>query len=329
VPSFSDAVAAAKAVADPSRLRILTVLRRHELTVSEVCMVLEQSQPRVSRHLKILVDAGLAVRLPQGTNAFYRLSDAPIVALAHDLNGLVDSRDPVIRRDGRRLEAIRRSREETANEYFERIADEWDEMRARHVADDLVEQALLAACPDAPDLRLLDLGTGTGRVLELFADRVAVGTGIDLSKEMLHLARSKVESGGHTHLRVRHGSITSLDVDPGSNDVAVLHHVLHFLDEPAVAIAEAAVALRPGGTLLAVDFAPHNVVQLQASHAHRRLGVSEDEMERWCADAGLSIDLVQHFRPADVAAGEELTVTLWRAVRPVVGQGGQMWEAAS
>ncbi len=329
MPTFSDTVAAAKAVADPSRLRILAVLGRHELTVSELCAVLDQSQPRVSRHLKILVDAGLAVRVPQGAHAFYRLSAEPLVDLADQMCALIDDRDPVIERDDRRLETIRRSREDAANEYFERIAGEWDDMRVRHVADELVEHALLAACPDRPGLRLLDLGTGTGRILELLADRVAVGTGIDLSKEMLHLARSKVESGGHTHLRVRHGSITSLDVVAGSADVAVLHHVLHFLDEPAVAIAEAAAALGPGGTLLAVDFAPHGLVQLQGTHAHRRLGVSEEEMARWCADARLSIDLVQHLRPSDVAAGQELTVTLWRAVRRESGDLGLTWDVAS
>lgn len=316
MPAFAQLVNATKAIADPTRLRILAVLGRHELTVTELCTVLDQSQPRVSRHLKLLVDAQLLERHAQGAHAFYRVADmAAARSLVQAVVGLVEPTDPVIARDARRLSVIRRAREAQANEYFELVAAQWDALRALHVEDELVERAVLAAVPAEPGLRLLDLGTGTGRMLELFADRIEGGVGIDLSREMLQLARTRIERQGHGHLRVRQGSITDLDVAPHSHDVAILHHVLHFLEDPASAIEQAAWATAEGGALVIVDFAPHNVETLRTQHAHRRLGISEEEVTRWCDDAGFDVDLVQHLRPANLSGGDSLTVTLWRARR--------------
>ncbi|MDG2114245.1 MAG: metalloregulator ArsR/SmtB family transcription factor, partial [Actinomycetota bacterium] len=279
MPVFAELVNATKAIADPTRLRILVVLQRHELTVTELCVVLDQSQPRVSRHLKLLVDAQLLERHAQGAHAFYRLADTAVAkALAPSVASLVEPADPVIERDTRRLDGVRRNREAQANDYFEQVAEQWDEMRSLHVADELVEQALLAAAPTGPGLRLLDLGTGTGRMLELFADRIEGGVGIDLSREMLHLARTRIEQQGYRHLRVRHGSITDLDVAPHSHDITILHHVLHFLDDPASVVEQAAWATVEGGALVIVDFAPHSVETLRTQHAHRRLGISEAEV---------------------------------------------------
>jgi ubiquinone/menaquinone biosynthesis C-methylase UbiE len=314
--AFDDTVAAAKAIADPTRLRIIAALRRHELTVTELCAVLDQSQPRVSRHLKLLVDGGLLTRQPQGAQAFYRRGDGELaMTLARAVDELVDPEDPVLARDGHRLQAIRRSREALANEYFERVAGEWDGLRGRLVEDALVEQALLDAVPSEPGLRLLDLGTGTGRVLELLAGRVESGVGIDLSREMLHLARTRLERNGRRHLRVRHGSITDLDVPAASADVVVIHHVLHHLDDPSLALEQAAWATRIDGTLLVVDFAPHDLERLRSEHAHRRLGIGVAEMDRWCSDAGFDVESVVHLTPEGPEADEALTVTLWRARR--------------
>ena len=330
MPDFAGVLAATKALGDPTRLRILAVLSGHELTVTELCAVLDQSQPRVSRHLKLLVDAGLLDRHAQGAQAFYRVGSRLLATeLLSALGLLIDRRDPVIARDEHRLGVVRLAREMEANEYFERIAGQWDEMRSRHVDDESVEQAVLAAIPDDEALRVLDLGTGTGRMLEVVADRVVSGLGIDLSREMLHLARTRLEHNGHRHLRVRHGSINDLDVPAGSYDLTVLHHVLHFLDEPALAIEQAARATVDGGTLLVVDFAPHGLEELRDRHAHRRLGISDQEMAQWCDSAGFEIDLVQHLCVPKPLADESLTVSLWRARRRTRLRTDQVLEAAS
>ncbi|MGB5756299.1 MAG: metalloregulator ArsR/SmtB family transcription factor [Acidimicrobiales bacterium] len=327
-----------RAAGEATRLRIVAVLAEGELTVSELCRILGQTQPRVSRHLKLLCEGGLLDRHSEGTSAFYSPSRTePGRSIFEAVLALVDHQDPTLVGDRRRLEKIREERADAAGQYFERIADLWDGVRSLHVADAEVERALLAITDGhringRPIASLLDIGTGTGRVLELFADRIERGLGVDLSKGMLNLARSNLLAEGHHHCSVRHGNVYALDVEPGSFDLAILHHVLHFLDDPAAAISSAASALAPGGQLLVVDFAPHQLETLRRDHAHRRLGFPDHEIADWCDAAGLADTSVTHLVPRtdkqsqrEAGQSELLTVSLWAATRPLslrVGQQG-------
>ena len=312
---MEDLLAPLKAVGEPTRLRILAVLARTELTVNELCAVLGQSQPRVSRHLKLMCDAGVLVRHSEGTSAFFRPRTSGIGAQVIDaIEPLIDRSAPSMVRDFERLDAVRAERAGSAAAYFEHIASDWDEMRSLHVADSVVEEALLAATEGMHVTDLIDIGTGTGRMLEIFADRIVRGLGIDLSREMLNLARTHLDELHLHHCSVRFGNVYDLDVEPGTADVAILHHVLHFLDDPCGAIAEASRTLRPNGQLLIVDFAQHDVEILRTEHAHRRLGFSEAEVSTWCDRAGLDITGTSHFLPG-AATDSALGMFLWVARR--------------
>lgn len=315
--SSEQILAVLRAVGEPSRLRIVLICDRVELTVGELSRVLRQSQPRVSRHLRLLVEAGVLERNAEGTSAFYRLTDAPFVADV--LSAVKEYLDPdghvddALSRDRERLDAIRAERAQNAAVYFEEIAESWENVRPLHVADDVVERALLEASADMDIGTFLDVGTGTGRMLEVFADRIERGLGIDLSTRMLKLARSRLDRAGLRHCSVRHGNIYDLDVPAASIDLAVLHHVLHFLDDPGEAIGHIARSLRPGGRLLIVDFAPHANEILRTDHAHARLGFSDNQILRWCERAGLQHRHVTHLEPQTPPDGEPLTTSLWVA----------------
>lgn len=311
---MDELLTALRAAGESTRLRILAVLARSELTVGELCRVLGQTQPRVSRHLRLLCEAGLLDRHAQGTSAFYRPARSGTGRELFDaVLRLIDTEDPGLDGDLRRLAAIRAERAETAAAYFEAIAEDWDRMRIRHVADDEVEAAMLAAVDDLDVEQLVDVGTGTGRVLEVFADHIEHGLGLDLSQQMLDLARSRLDQLGFRHCAVRQANAYDLGVDAGSADVAVLHHVLHYLDDPAASIAETARVLRPGGRLLVVDFAPHDDESMRSDYAHHWLGFADDEIADWCTAVGLIDVHVQHLTLAD--ADDGLTVTLWVATQ--------------
>lgn len=317
-----------RAAGEPTRLRILVALTDGELTVSELCRVLGQTQPRVSRHLRLLCEAGLLTRHSEGTNAYYaHTRSEPGRSLLANLLALVDTDDRTVDADRQRLAAIRDERADAATRYFEEIAERWDQVRSLHVDDAEVEAALLAMAEQragGPRFgRLLDIGTGTGRVLELLADRIDRGIGIDLSPTMLKVARSNLSAADLAHCAVRQGNVYALDVPHQSIDLAIIHHVLHHLDDPGAAIAEAALTLRPGGHLIVVDFAPHGLESLRSEHAHRRLGFHDAEIADWFRHAGLTDVAVQHLvpRPTDDSArtpDELLTVGLWAARHPIL-----------
>jgi ArsR family transcriptional regulator len=308
-----DLLTALRAAAEPTRMRILALLSRSELTVTELTRILEQSQPRVSRHLKLMCEAGLLERSQEGSWAFYRVADDGIGGrTARALLELAagEAAEPAV--DLQRLEVIKAEHVEDAAAYFRTNAAKWDVIRGLYMANDAVEQALLDAVPDVTR-SLLDVGTGTGQVLRLLGRRVSRGLGVDASREMLAVARANLESANLFHCQVRHGDLYALPVEDACMDVVTIHHVLHFLDEPGRAVREAARALRPGGLALIVDFAPHAVEVLRTDHAHRRLGFSHEEVAGWCRDAGLSTLTMQRFDDAARIGDTPLSVCLWNA----------------
>ena len=308
--SVSLLVSQLKAAGDETRIRLLALLQQGERTVKELTEILGQSQPRTSRHLKILADAGLVARSPEASWVYYRLSDQDSgrdVALGI-LKGL-DPADAKLRRDSERLEAIKRQNREAAERFFSEHASRWDEIRSLHVPEREVEAAILARAGEGPFRAMLDIGTGTGRMLELFADRYERAIGVDLSPAMLAVARANLDRAGIAHARVRLGDGTNLPVLRDSFDLIVIHQVLHFLDDPGPAIAEAAAALAPGGRLLIIDFAPHDHEFLRQSQAHRRLGFSHAQMEQWISAAGLELSAAEDL--ASTAEPGGLTVTIW------------------
>lgn len=312
------ALAALNAAGEETRLRLLALLAQSELTVSEVVTILGQSQPRVSRHLKLLVEAGLVERRREGAWAFFRLAPAgPASALARDIADWLDPGDPVLAEDQARLDEVRHARAENAARYFAAHAAEWDDIRSLHVPETLVEEAMREAVGPAPVRTLLDLGAGAGRMLELFAPQAERAIGVDLSTAMLAAARGRLEETGLRNVQLRQGDIYALPIERNSVDLAIMHQVLHYLDDPARAIRDAARILSPGGRLLVVDFAPHHEEALRDKHAHRRLGFSEEEITGLLAQAGLETILHRELAP-DAREGAKLTVSLWLARDPRV-----------
>jgi len=308
---FADLNAALKAAGEETRLRVLALLAEAELTVSELTDILRQSQPRISRHLRLLAEAGLVERFREGSWAFFRLGERGAAAeLARELVARLDPADPVIARDRERLAAVRAARAASAQAYFRRHAAEWDRIRKLHVADDKVEEAIVAALGERPFRSLLDLGTGTGRMLELFGPQIERGLGLDLSLDMLALARSRLDRAGLRHCSVRQGDLYDLALPKDSFDVVIIHQVLHFLDDGARALAEAARVLRPSGRLLVVDFAPHELEFLRDQHAHRKLGFAPETVTQWINAAGLDAVAQRTLAPGS-GPQAKIAVSLW------------------
>jgi ArsR family transcriptional regulator len=312
--SIGDLLAALRAVAEPTRLRLLVLCSRGELTVSELAQILGQSQPRVSRHLKLLCEAGLLDRFREGSWVFYRVSAGNAAStLAGYLVAACGEGDAPVALDLQRLAAIKRQRAERAAAYFSENAPHWDSIRSLYVDEREVEAALTEIVTAAAPRDLLDIGTGTGRVIEILGPQVGQALGIDQSREMLAIARVNLERAGLSNGMVRLGDMYQLPLPDASFDAVVIHQVLHYADRPAAAIAEAARVLRPGGVLVVVDFAPHLLEFLRVEHAHHRLGFADAEIAEWCRDAGIESAAPRHLQ------GDPLTVTIWAAYRqPVV-----------
>lgn len=304
--SFRRVLSTLKAAAEPTRLRILALLRAGELNVTDLTDILSQSQPRVSRHLKLLVEADLIERIREGSWAFFRPKEgSPILeeVLAH-----LETDSHLLKRDQTRLAEVRQARAAAAADYFNRHARDWDRIRSLHVADDVVEAALKKIIGPAPIHKLVDIGTGTGRMLELFAPLAAQALGIDTSAEMLAVARARLAKACLTNAMVRQGDLFDLPVEAGSCDLTVIHQVLHYLDDGKRAIREAAKTLRPGGRVVIIDFAPHKLEFLREEAAHRRLGFSREMVNEWMASAGLQPDKFEALPPKE---GGHLTVQIW------------------
>ena len=307
-----------RALADPTRLRIMRLLGSMELAVGEIAQVLGQSQPRVSRHIGILCDAGLAERRREGSWIFLRArpdthGEPPIRSEIARVLAFAESADPPFARsceaDRVKLAEIQQAREEQAQEYFASHAHDWDELRRLHSSDESVESALAEALGEGSLGRLLDIGTGTGRMAELFAARADHIVALDKSLAMLRVARAKLQHLPTESIELVQGDFAGLPFAPGSFDTVLFHQVLHFAPSPAAVLYEAARVTRGGGRVAIVDFAAHQREELRERHAHARLGFGDTQMRELLEDAG--------FEPADPVALEdgELAVKIWIAVR--------------
>ncbi len=322
---------ALRAAGEQTRLRLLAVLLKGELTVKELTLVLGQSQPRISRHLKLMTESGLLTRLPEGSWVFYRIADTGEGAhLARELIGLLAKDDPVLLRDCERLEGVRARRAQSAQDYFTSNASNWKRLRALHIGDATIEQTMLALIGAHKYNNLVDLGTGTGRMLEVFGTRAGKAVGFDVNADMLALARANLAQANLPNCQLRMGDITNLPLNNGAADLVLMHQVLHFLEDPSAAIAEATRILVPGGMLIIADFAPHHLEYLREEHAHRRLGFSENEIVNLLQEAKIETRKPELLKNENQSKNAGLSVYIWsgqksqnrqdtQAVSPIIG----------
>jgi ArsR family transcriptional regulator len=302
-----------RAAGDPTRLRLLRVLNRAELTVSELIEIVGQSQPRVSRHLKLLSEARLIERFKEGSWVFYRAAESGAgAALGASICGLTQDADHA--EDLKRLAQVREARAREAAAYFKANAAQWERIRGLHAPDKDVEAAILRVIGSQPLDSVLDAGTGTGRMLELLAPHARRAVGVDVSPEMLAIARDRIAQAGLAHCQVRLADAYRLPFASGSGvsgfDVVLFHQVLHYLDDPQAAVAEAARVMRAGGRLVIADFAPHDLEFLRNDFAHRRLGFADREVQGWLEAAGLKA------QTSESVTSDKLTVKVWLAQAP-------------
>jgi ubiquinone/menaquinone biosynthesis C-methylase UbiE/DNA-binding transcriptional ArsR family regulator len=307
---FDRMIAALEALAEPTRLRLAILLSEAELTVTELTSILGQSQPRISRHLKLLVEADLVDRHREGAWAFFRLADATVASIVAHLRKELDFSDPVLTADRARLVEARAARAAQAAQYFASRAQVWDKLRALHIGDARVEQTISQLIGAGEIGSLLDLGTGTGRMLEILSRQSTRAVGVDQSPAMLAVARANLERAGVSNVQLRQGDIYALPVERDAYDLVVVHQVLHYLDDPARALREAIRTLAPGGRFVVVDFAPHVEERLRDEHAHRRLGFEKAEIESILVEAGLKAIEFRALAPQP-GSGAKLTVSIW------------------
>lgn len=298
-------LAALRGAGEATRLRILALLCEGELTVGELVQILDQSQPRVSRHLKLMGEAGLLDRFQEGTQVFYRLTREGVGgSLNQALSKLLASEAAMVS-DMAKLGSIREERAQLAQAFFKANAKDWDKIRSLHVAETAVEAKLKELQGGHAIDRFLDIGTGTGRMLELFGPLSAEGLGIDVSRDMLAIARTTLTDADLGHCQVRLGDMYALEVPDNSQNLVVIHQVLHFADEPAKVIAETARVLKVSGQILIVDFAPHDQEFLREEQAHRRLGFADEELKTLAEANGLTC------HPTTRIDGGRLSVNIW------------------
>ncbi len=325
--SFDDIVTLMRAAAEPTRLRVLRLVQNGEFSVKDLTQLLGQSQPRVSRHIRLLAEAGLVERHQEGSWVFVRAASDPATkAFLAAALAMLPADDPQTVRDDERAEHIRAGRAAAAQAYFDANAAQWDRIRALHVPEQEVEDAILDALGLGPFDLVLDLGTGTGRILELAARRGRQLVGIDKNREMLKCARVRLDGAGLSNCSVRLADIYDLPFAEGAADAVIVHQVLHFLEQPKAALAEAARVLKPNGKLIVVDFAPHSLEFLRDEHAHLRLGFDAAEIAGWLAEAGLS---ATGYRELAAAQSKQapLKVAFWTGLK---GQcSTRQWRVAS
>jgi ArsR family transcriptional regulator len=311
---MDDLLAALAAAADPTRLRLLALGARGAFCVNDFCEILGQSQPRLSRHLRLLCEAGFFERVREGANAWFALARGERAALARDILRRLPADDPLLAADRRGAARVLAERARAASEKFRNRGADWDEMRALNLPAETVEARLLDLLPDGELGHALDIGTGTGRLLECLAPRIASGLGVDASRTMLALARVRLASPEFSHCSVRLADMYALPLPDASFDFVFLQMVLHYAEDPAAAMAEARRVLAPGGRLIVVDLAPHGHTRLLEQMAHRCLGFADAEMEALLNGAGLAAGRIVDVPPS--AGASPLSVRIWQAHAP-------------
>lgn len=313
MPTLNQTLSALKAAGEETRLRILILLTYGELSVSDITDILGQSQPRISRHLKLLMEAGIVERLREGSWAFFRFSNKqPLISLLHTFLNSIDRTDPLIERDRERFNDAREQRSRLSQEYFSKIASEWDRLRPFQVSEKDVEEIILSCVQNKRIGNFLDLGTGTGKMIELMAPLASSLSGLDSSHAMLGVARANLLKSGISGVDLRQGDIYAPPFPPQSYDLITIHQVLHYLDDPSRALREAARLLKPSGKLIIIDFAPHTNELLRKKHKHFWPGFSHDQMKNWLQENSLSCLTVKDL-PPDREHKNPLTVTIWLA----------------
>ncbi|HEX5327131.1 MAG TPA: metalloregulator ArsR/SmtB family transcription factor [Acetobacteraceae bacterium] len=303
-------LAALRAAAEPTRLRILALAGRGAFCVSEFTEILGQSQPRLSRHLKLLCEAGLLARVREGANVWFAVPIDAAGSLTRELLARLPADDPVLESDRRQGARVLAERARIASESFQRKGADWDEMRALDLPAPAVEASLLMLVPEQDGGRLLDIGTGTGRVLELLGPRMREGLGVDASRAMLALARARLARAGLAHCSVRLADMYRLPLPDSGFDLAVLQMVLHHADDPERVLLEAARTLSAGGRLIVIDLASHHRTEVVERLAHRWPGFGDDLMHRWLTSAGLSPG-----QQLSIPGAAALPVRIWCATR--------------
>lgn len=307
---------ALKVLGHTERLRILALLSRGELTVSELVQILGLSQPRITQYIKSLEEAGIIERLKEGSWVFSRLKrgNEAISALVATTLATLPSDDRVLLADRRRLKDVRNERARSVESFFADVANDRGQLGDEYLPRENIDAAMRDMAGPGPFEFMIDLGTGTGRVLDLFADCIQRGSGIDNNTDMLKVARHKLSGAKRSHITVRRGDLNDAPLDTGCADLVTLHQVLHYLHSPQDAIIEAARLLTPGGTLLIVDYDRHTRDDFRTKYAHRRLGFSDLNMGKWLNEAGLIL--------VETRLVENMTefphVKLWRAMSETV-----------
>lgn len=307
-------IANLKAAAETTRLRILNLLAKGEMTVKDLTLALGQSQPRISRHLKLLTEAGLVERYKDGSWVYFHVSERTVGGeLVRKFLEKIDPQDALLKRDHEKYIALKRDHENSAQSYFKTHAADWDRLRSLYVAEKNVERAMMTTLGRGPFKLFVDVGTGTGRILQLFAKTYQRGLGFDINQSMIAYARSKLASSELENAEVRHGDLYHLSLPDEAADAIVLHQVLHYLSDPQAALFEVKRILSPKGRLLIVDFAPHELEILRLNHAHKRLGISQETMEQWMKTAGLSLKLTKTLLKNKKSGEPSLSVQIWLA----------------
>lgn len=309
--SLDQYVNSLRAAAESTRIRLLVILSHNELTVSEITEITQISQPRVSRHLKLMCDGGLLDRVQEGAWVFYRVSNqSESAGLVKALLAFIPEQDLQIQSDLKRVEMIRGRHAKRAKDFFEKNAGDWDKIRKIYFNVPEVEQCMIDAVKGMQIDDMLDLGTGTGRMLEVFSPYIKRGMGIDHNQQMLNIARSQLEENNINHCQVRSGDINQVSLPNSSVDLITIHHVLHFLNDPKAVLQEAARLLKPKGKLIVVDFSPHDNEFFREEYAHRRLGFSDKEIKQWIEPLSMKLKNIEMIVTSQLKK-QGLAINVW------------------